>query len=126
MRNQTATIYEIREYAREKGEQVSLITAKTPIDGGLVEYMGQSQGEAKGPAGQTMPIPFAFPIEAESIEDAFENFNEAKQAAWPEVAEQFRQQMRQQAGRIQIARSVNAVGQRAVGGNGNGKPLIRR
>lgn len=118
-------IYRIEEYALEDGNGVCLITAKTPINGEPVEYIGQAQGMAKGPAGQTMPIPFAFPIEGENIEQAFENFEHAKKAAWPEAAKQFREQMMKESRKIQIASKADAM-IASAGGNGRGKMKIVR
>lgn len=119
-------IYRVEEYALEADGEVCLITAKTPIDGSPVEYVGQAQGLAKGPAGQTMPIPFAFPIEGETIEQAFENYEYEKKAAWPEAIKQFRETMQKQAHRIQIAGNADAMINKMGGGNGQGMKIARR
>ena len=111
-------IYEIREYFRDDGVQIS---AKTPVDGSTVEYVGHATGQIKNPSGQVGNIPYTFAIEADSIEDAFVQFHEAGQKEWPNVFEKVKTQMQKQNKRIQVAQSVDRMLMQQPGGNGGGR-----
>lgn len=117
MDSENAKVFEVRQYVSDDG---ATVMAKVPIDGSDIEYIGNAIGGVAGPDGQQMQVPFAFPLEASSIEEAFEKFADAAAEAWPEFARKMQKNARKQASRIKIARATDRVVARQGGGNGQG------
>ena len=64
---------------------------------------------------QRGPLPVQAPIEAKSLEEAFEKFPEAVNAAVEQLIEQAREMQRQEASRIVVPGQAPAGGSRIIG-----------
>lgn len=75
--------FEVRQFGDTQGRR---ITQFVPLDGSPVHYRGQQTRIVQNSqTGQKRPLPFEFGIQAETIAQAFDVFDETADRAWPEA-----------------------------------------
>jgi hypothetical protein len=114
-------IYKRQEYLQEAEEgsrfPVKRIDVLEPVEGGARKFVGQLALGLQTPVG-VQHIPVSFEIEAETIQEAFQNFEEQAQ---PHV-ERTRKSVEQELSKMRQEASSRIVrpGQMGLGGTGEG------
>jgi len=111
---ETAEIFEIRQYVDEVRRRIVL---KSKLNGDPVEYLGQANGRINFPNGQVHQWAYTFKIEADSITDAFANFEKAMKEQWPARLAERQSFLAQEAATAQSRIVIAHEGQRQPGAN---------
>lgn len=87
---QPVSRFEVRQFGDTHGRR---ITQLCPLDGTPVQYSGQQTRIVRTASGQQHGVPFGFPIQAITIDQAFDAYDTGADAEWPNVLARVKEQV---------------------------------